>query len=218
MPPSSVPRVSPLFMILAAAALVFGSCGGEESPCSPTDPGCPGGDDGGASIASIDVASPIDTVMAVDRTVQMTAMATDGSGSTLSTTFTWTSTDETTATVDGSGLVSALAVGTTDIEASASGVTGLLTMRAVDADLDGISALLGDPFLASMTGALDAGTRSTVEAHLSICETNVTSGNILAIQDCLTDALATTGIDGTDTALLGVLALYFEQADRHLGL
>jgi len=219
---SSLPR-SVVLLSVVAAALVLGSCKGAEEVCNPTDPLCGsggggGGGGGGASIASIDVTSPIDNVMAVGRTAQMSATATDTDGGTVTPTFDWSSTDEATATVSSSGLVSALAAGTTDIEASADGVTGSLTMRAVDADLDGISGLLTDPFRTALTDALDSGTRSSLAGPLSDCQTRVSSGNILAIQDCLADALSTTGAGGTDTALLGVLSLYFEQADRHLGL
>lgn len=216
---SSIPRPLPLLPLLLAA-FALSSCKGAEEVCNPTDPLCDdgGGGGGGASIASIDVSSPIDTVMAVGRTAQMDATATDTDGNTVTTTFTWASTNTSVATISSSGLASAAATGTTDIEASADGVTGSLTMRAVNANLDAISALLGDAYLTSMVAGLDATTESTINGHLSTCSTNVDSGNILAIRDCLADALATTGVDGTDTALLAVLALYFEQADRHLSL
>lgn len=216
---SSIPRPPPLLPLLVAA-FAIASCKGAEKVCNPTDPLCNdgGGGGGGASIASIDVSSAVDTVMAVGRTAQMSATATDTDGNTANPTFAWGSTNTSVATVSGSGLVSADAAGTTDIEASADGVTGSLTIRAVDADLDAISTLLGDAYLTSMVAGLDATTESTVSGHLSTCSTHVDSGNILAIRDCLADALGTTGANGTDTALLAVLALYFEQADRHLGL
>lgn len=217
---SSIPRPLPLLPLLLAA-FALSSCKGAEEVCNPTDPLCDdGGGNGGASISSIEVSSSVDTVMAVGRTAQMDATATDTDGATVSPdpTFTWSSTNTSVATVSSSGLVSAAAAGTTDIEASADGVTGSLTMRAVDANLDAISTLLGDAYLTSMVAGLDATTESTINGHLSTCSTNVDSGNILAIRDCLADALATTGVDGTDTALLAVLALYFEQADRHLAL
>lgn len=218
----SIPRPIPLLALLVGV-LAITSCKGEEV-CDPTNPLCGNGNGngngGGTSIASIEVSSAIDTVMAVGRTAQMDATATDTDGATVSPdpTFTWSSTNTSVATVSSSGLVSAAAAGTTDIEASADGVTGSLTMRAVNANLDAIATLLGDAYLGSMIAGLDATTESTINGHLSTCSTNVDSGNILAIRDCLADALATTGVDGTDTALLAVLALYFEQADRHLSL
>jgi hypothetical protein len=216
---TTVPRSVSLPTLLVAA-LAIASCKGAEKVCQPTDPLCNNGGGGGASIASIEVSSPIGTVMAVGRTAQMSATATDTDGGTVtpSPTFSWSSTVMSVATVNGSGLVSASTAGTTDIEASADVVTGSLTMRAVDADLAAISTLLGDAYLDALVAGLAAATASTINGHVSTCQTNVTSGNILAIRDCLADALAVTGADGTDTALLAVLALYFEQADRHLGL
>lgn len=218
---SSIPRPAPLLSLFVTALAIASCSKGGEVPCDPTDPLCDDGNgNGGASIASIDVSSPIDTVMAVGRTAQMDATATDTDGATVSPdpTFTWSSTNTSVATVSSSGLVSAAAAGTTDIEASADGVTGSLTMRAVNANLDAISTLLGDAYLTSMVAGLNSTPESTISGLLSTCSTNVDSGNILAIRDCLADALATTGVDGTDTALLAVLALYFEQADRHLAL
>jgi uncharacterized protein YjdB len=207
------------YLLLGAVTLLVGSCQSPSEVCSPSDPLC-GPPPPGPTVASISVTSPIvDSVMAVGRTAQLAAAATDASGNPVSgVTFTWTSTNASTATVNATGLVAALMAGTTTIRASAGSVNGSLGMRAVDADLAGIVSTLGDSFVQALAGGLAATTASTLNGFLSTCSTNVTSGNVLAIDACLTGALNISGIDGTDTALLGVLALFLEDAQRQLQL
>ena len=196
------------------------SCTGPDQPCNPSDPLC--GDAGQGpdpTVATITVASPIDSVMAVGRSVQLSASAADATGTPVSgVAFTWASTSTSTATVSGTGLVVAVAAGTTTIGASADGIVGSLPMRAVDADLDGVSATLNERFAQAIRGELDASTASTLNGILSMCSSSVTSGHVLAIEACLADALNAVGVDGTDTALLGVLALFWEHAQRQLQL
>lgn len=211
-PTSHVPRRLALVLL----TLAVGSCKGAEPVCDPADPLC--GDDPGPSVSSVEVTSEIGSVMAVGRDAQMSAAATDSEGNPVSVTFDWSSTDPSTASVSGAGLVSALAAGSTQIRASADGVTGSISLQAVDTDLDAIDALLADAFFASMVDALDAPTASTLNGHVSTCTTSIDSGNLTALNDCLADALATSGSGGNDTALLAVLSLYLEQADRILGI
>ena len=201
---------------LLVALMLLASCKG----ATEVDPlGDPGGGGGGPTVATIAVTSPIDSVMAVGRTAQLSAAATDASGSPITVTFSWNSTNPSTATVSGTGVVSAIAAGTTLIQASSpNNVTGQLQMRAVDADLDVISTALTDSFVQAMRGALSGATASTLNAFLSDCSTHITSGNVLAIDACLQGAQDTNGATGTDDALLAVLALFLEYAQRQLQL
>jgi len=122
------------------------------------------------------------------------------------------------ATVSSSGLVAAIGVGTTGVQASANGVTGSLTMRVVDVDLDGIASTLSDSFVAAIRGGLTSATVSTLSGFLSSCSTHIITGNVLEIDACLQGAQDTNGGDGTDDALLAVLALFLEHAQRNLNL
>lgn len=85
------------------------------------DKGTPGARNNGyvAPITSV-VISPSSVSVAAGGTQQFSATATDASGATVSTTYTWTSADAGVATVDGSGLATAVAGGTTLIRATAS--------------------------------------------------------------------------------------------------
>jgi uncharacterized protein YjdB len=74
-------------------------------------------------IASITVSAPSSS-MALLATMQAQAVAMDASGHVLQgVTFSWASSNPTAATVSSSGLISAVLVGTTNITASAGGVT-----------------------------------------------------------------------------------------------
>jgi hypothetical protein len=136
-------------LALAMAAAALGSCSSDSGGggCDPTDPQCA---DVGPGVVSIEVASPIRTLMAVGRDAQFTASATGPGGDRGTVAFDWSSTDESTATVNSSGRVSAGGAGSTQIRATAGGTTGSLAIQVVNADLAGIERLLDDAFLQSM--------------------------------------------------------------------
>jgi hypothetical protein len=198
------------------AMLALASCKGAEQVCDPTDPLCGGG--GGATIANIAVTSPVDTVMAVGRSVTMTAAATNSTGGPVSTTFTWNSTTPATATVTNAGLVAAQATGTTTIQALSSGVTGSLQIRAVNANLPAVTLLMGDNLRQALATALSGTPASTLSGLLTTCQGHVTSGHVRALNTCLAAAVNVTAPGGNDQALLGVLDLFFQHAQRQLGL
>lgn len=76
-------------------------------------------------VASVDVETPAQGLI-VGGTVQLTATARAADGTALDRTLEWSSSDEAVATVDGSGLVTALAPGEVEITATASGAAGSL--------------------------------------------------------------------------------------------
>ncbi|GIW33092.1 Ig-like domain-containing protein [Meiothermus sp.] len=79
------------------------------------------------AIETIEV-SPTTATKQVGHTQQFTAVAKDAGGNTISgVTFTWTSSDDGVATVNSSGLATAVAVGTATITASAGGKSGTAT-------------------------------------------------------------------------------------------
>ena len=98
------------------------ACGGEES----TDPGqtLP------PAVASVVVTLTSATLVALGETLQLTASASDANGNTISgKTFTWSSSDESIATVSASGLVTGVANGSITITATTDGVNGTAAIQ-----------------------------------------------------------------------------------------
>ncbi|MGE0160131.1 MAG: Ig-like domain-containing protein [Gemmatimonadales bacterium] len=208
------------YAVLAPVAiLLLGACKkAEPGGCDPTDPLC----GGGSAIDTIVVSSAIDSVIDVGATSQMTAQARTSSGTPVSATMAWTSLTPATATVDpASGLVTAVAVGTTTIRASQSSnsVVGRLPLRVVDADLPRASALVTDSIAARMRQALSTAPRGAMTTILTNCGAQLTAGNLVALNTCLTNAAAVSGgTNGNDNALLNVLDLFYLHARRQLQL
>lgn len=90
---------------------------------------CGGGDGGGTappSVASVAIIAPASapSFQTLTRTVQFSAVARDAASATIATaTISWNSSNTAVATVSGSGLVTAVGNGTTQITASAGGIT-----------------------------------------------------------------------------------------------
>ena len=209
--------------MFSGLVLGLGACGGAECVSGPLCPGAnpdPDPDpDPVATVASIAVSSPIDSVMAVGRTVQLGAIARDASGNVLSgISYAWASTDVAVASITAAGVATGISAGSTMLRATSGGVSGSVGMRAVAADLPGVTATLSDAFVPALSGVLDAGTRATLNATLSTCSGAATAGNVLAIESCVASALGTPAADGHDTAVLAVLALFFEESHRRLQL
>lgn len=184
--------------------------------------GC-GGDDGigPPSVASVAVTSPIGDRLAVGRTVQLSAEARDARGGTLpGVTFTWSSSVHGTAQVSATGVASGVAAGDATISARADGVTGSLALRVIDADLDGITAALIDPFTTALVANLGSAVRERVQAALAQCVEGVAQGNFTTIETCLTGARAEVAgaTDPTDRALLATLALFVDHVERLLNV
>ncbi|MBK7833000.1 MAG: Ig-like domain-containing protein [Gemmatimonadetes bacterium] len=101
------------------------------------------------------VAPPVITVSAVEvtpsaaaleagQTLQLTAVAKDGSGASVSRTFTWQSSDASKATVNSSGLVTGVAeVGAVSISATTDGKTGVATLQIKPPGVSSVSVALG---------------------------------------------------------------------------
>lgn len=98
-----------------------------------TDKGTPGqaggGEGGPVGPAASVVISPSSATNATGSTRQFTAIARDSANNVVTTTFTWASTDTAVATVNGSGLATAKAVGTTSIIVTAA--TGVADTAAL---------------------------------------------------------------------------------------
>ncbi len=81
------------------------------------------------SVASVVVTPSTATLVSLGETVQLTASARDASGNAISgKTFTWASSDQNIASVNGSGLVTAVANGSVTITVTTEGVNGTATV------------------------------------------------------------------------------------------
>lgn len=117
-----------------ALALALAACG--DSPPTDTDGE---GQSPSPSVASVEVTPASGEIDALGATMEFSAVARDADGATLSgKTFSWTSTEESTATVDDAGIVTAVANGQTTVQATTEGVTGeaTLTVRQAPVEVD----------------------------------------------------------------------------------
>lgn len=190
--------------VLAAAAA---GCGNDDNPVTP------------ASTASVTVTSPIGARIAVDRTVQLSAAARDASGGALSgRSFTWSSSTPTVASVDAAGSVQALDAGPVTISATADGVSGQLALEVVEVDLVAIGALLDDPWTDQIVAALSAPAQGLVQDALDACSAAMGTGDVDALEGCLTDVTQATSSDPTDGVLLALTALIAGRSQQHVDL
>ena len=173
----------------------------------------------GPKVATIEVTSDINSVVATGRSAQLTAVAKTHSGTAVSATFAWTSSNPSVATVSTSGLVLGVAAGNATISAAAGEGKGNLAMRVAAADLVGIRALLADPLRPHLVSRLSIA-RSSVEGALATADQAVTSGNIIALNESLTGVAnqARAAANADDRALLGTLVLLTDFAIRLLHL
>ncbi|UCG88299.1 MAG: Ig-like domain-containing protein [Gemmatimonadota bacterium] len=202
-------RTLALLLLPVPLALAV-SCGGDDTT-GPSQP----------VIAAVSVTSPIDTLIARSRTVELSAQAIDTRGRTVSgVQFTWRSSNTSVATVGQDGIVQPVAPGSVTITAEAAGISGSLRLRIVDADLDGISAVLTDPFTGQLVLHLGEPAKGSVQSGLDTCVDAVSTGNIVAIVEGLATAQAEVGeaTEPDDVALLAVLALLLDHAERLLNL
>ncbi len=117
--------VVPRLLALAGLALLAACGGGGDTPTTPTPPGGGGGTTPPNTTVTSVAVSPNSVALTVPGTVQLTATARNSAGAELSgQTFSWTSSAAAVATVTQSGVVTAVAAGTTTITASAAGQSG----------------------------------------------------------------------------------------------
>lgn len=202
-------------VLLASGAALVAACSSESPGCAPTDPGCNQTD---PTVSAVSVEAEIDTVMAVGRTTQLSATATDRDDNPISTSFTWSSSSTSVATVDADGTVSAVGPGSASIEASANGEAGTWQLTVVDADLTGVADLLQDPFVEALIQSLDTEPGSSLSDLLTRCEVDLDSGDVLAIRACLTGAADVESSNATNDPALAVLDLVFQESLRKLRL
>jgi len=173
------------------------------------------------TVTSVDVTSPIGSLLDVGGAPQLAAAAKDAQGAGVSgVTLTWTSTNPDAVTVSSGGRIEAVAVGTATIRADAGTASGSLAVRVVEADLGGITTLATDAFVTALLDATTADVRARLQTAATSCQTGVQQGFLEQIQGCVaamrTEAANAT--DPTDRALLAVVGLFADQIERLLGL
>jgi uncharacterized protein YjdB len=152
-------------------------------------------------------------------TTQMTATAlfSNGSSSDYTDLVTWSSTGEAVATVDSNGLVTGVAIGTVNIEASYGPVLGTTTLTVTNASLVAISitpspaaVARGDTLQLTATGTftdastLDITSQSTWASTNNLVATVDTNGLVTGVSGGSSIIRATShGIEGTLTLFAG---------------
>ena len=125
-------------------------------------------------VTEVVVTPPVDTMVSLMDTVRLAAEARDANGNAVERvrSFAWTSGDESVATVDGSGLATAVRNGTAAIGAEAEGVSGSATLTVAQVVTEVIVApsadtlvSLGDTLRLSAE-ALDANGHAVVDAEV----------------------------------------------------
>jgi len=146
------------FVVASVAALLAAvSCFDQrQAPDVPTSPSFAKGG-GGPKLKSITV-SPSSASITAGQTIQLTATA---SPANTATTFTWASANTAVATVSTSGLVTAVAQGTTSITASSGGVTGSSTITVTSVSADPVLVGAGD--IASCSSSGDEATANLLD-------------------------------------------------------
>ena len=146
-------------------------------------------------VTAVVVAAPRDTLWSVGDTVRLAAEPQDSLGSPVdSAVATWASSDTTKTVVDADGLVTALAVGPTNITATAGGVTSDSTLMTV--------ALSVDTVLVTQTTADFSAFAQTVTLGASVLDVNgaAVPGAVVTWVSA-TPAVATVDSSGVVTAV-----------------
>lgn len=177
---------------LPALLLLFAvACGGDNDPTNPR----PSGD---TPVATVSVEAGAPTTLTVPETRQLTAILRGADGTVLhDRALIWSSSDEAVATVDGSGLVTAVAPGSVTITATSEGKSGAVTLTVLSAP---------PPEVASVTVETETSTTLTVTETRQLTATlRGADGTVLNDRELTwsssDDAVATVDASGLVTAV-----------------
>ncbi len=153
--PASVSGLVAFPLLLSALLLLLPGCGGGDGSTSPTAPPPPPPPPPPAPvIASVTVTLPAGGLV-VGQPVTPQAVARAADGTVIQSSFVWSSTAPAVATVSSAGEVRGRTAGTTDIRATAGGVTGSLDLTVAPMDLSAFVAEVRDARgLPAMGGAI----------------------------------------------------------------
>lgn len=135
--------------------------------------GCGGGDASGpAPVVAVDV-SPVSTTVVTGNTQQFTASPRDGRGNALpGRAVAWITSDATVATIDGTGLVTAIAAGSTSITASSGGQRGSASITVLPPPVASVS-------IAALAASPSVGSTAQLAASLLDARGNVLTGRAI---------------------------------------
>lgn len=214
---ASYPPVALVPLIVACLLLSYAACGDKPGPVEPTQ-NEPTPDN---SVASVAVSSPIDTLLAVSRTVQLAAAVLDAQGQAVAgKTVNWSSSDDQVATVSTAGVVTGVAAGSVTITATVDSKSGSLRMSVRAADLEGLLALVDDALVWHLLANANKATAAEVRDALVACTAAVAQGHLVAVARCLREARE-RGAEATspdDVVIFAVLGLFLDHAERLLNL
>ncbi len=164
-------------------------------------PACAGGGDGGTAppaVASVVITAPGGpiTFQTLTRTAQFGAVARDAAQATVTATIAWQSSNPGVATVNGAGLVTAVGNGTTQVTASAGGITS----TAVAVTVAQVAAQVTPTPAAVAFGALGAG-RQLAASVVDSSGAPVAGAPAVAWTRAGTGATASVSAGGFATAL-----------------
>lgn len=202
-------RPDSLLLVVVLASVVATACGKDEGGTEPV------------TAASVEVTSPLGSLIDVGTTTPLSATARDGSGAAMSgISFTWASSSPAVVSVDGTGFIEALGVGTSAVAATGAGRTGTLDLRVVDADVEMITLLSTDPLVDAIVATSSASVRASLEAAVDQCVTGADDGRLDSIVECMADfrAEAANASDPTDRVLVAALGLLIDRVEALLHL
>lgn len=172
-------------------------------------------------VHSVVITSSVDTIVLRGRTAQLTAIARDAQGTAIGgRQVLWGSSSTGVATVNSSGMLTAVGSGSVTIRADIDGVRGTLRLRVIDANLSPIADLAADAYLRRLVAELTAATRTAVEGALAALDDAVDSGNVaeMLAASATIRSQAGSAKDPSDRVLLAVLVLFMEHIERILDL
>jgi len=157
------------------------ACGSE-----PTEPD--------TTVASIEAAPGVTTLVSLGESVQLTATARTASGAAVAAAFTWSSSDPSIVSVNASGIGISVSNGTASVTATTSGVTSNQVSVTVSQEMNAVQVTPAGPVTLTALGATEVLTASALDAG---------GGEIAGVTFtwASTDASIATVADGTVTAV-----------------
>jgi hypothetical protein len=164
--------------------------------------------------------TPNPVALAIAETVQLGATVTDANAHPVQgASVSWNSSDNTVATVDTDGLVTAVQPGSAIITASVDVVSESATVTVLSLALTSMRNLLNDHFPQVLMDHLPAATAASLRAALDDVAQAMAEGDSDAIEDALAVArTAVAGGDPSDAPTLAVLTLVLDYAEILLGV
>jgi len=188
--------------LIAAALLMFviAGCGGN------------GGDGGGGATLSSIAVTPANPSIKVGATQQFAATGTysDGSTQDITASATWSSSDETKATINASGLATAVAAGSSTITATSGSISGNTALTVTSATLASIAVTPANPSIAvgttqqfTATGTYSDGSTQDITASATWSSSDAAKATINASGLATAVAAGSSTITATSGSISG---------------